>query len=321
MYKKFIEELLSHKKIAVFSHIRPDGDCLGSQIAICQWLFKNGVKAEAFNEDPINANLKWMLPYFPVNQPDIHALDQYDAFLFMDGNALHRFGMAAEKAGTLSKPLYMIDHHPEPEPIFKDFISDTEASSTCELVYRMIEEQDINQIDESIAKPLYTGIVTDTGSFQFSSVKPSTLKAGAELLARGNFTPDTVVEEIYSSKKMNQLRLLGMSLETISLHADQQIATMYVTQQMLSETGTTNEDTEGFVSYPLSIEGVKACVFFREVDDHVVKMSLRSRSEIDVNKWARQLNGGGHKKASGAKYVGSLKDAIRDTIEIGTQQI
>jgi phosphoesterase RecJ-like protein len=112
---------------------------------------------------------------------------------------------------------------------------------------------------------------------------------------------------------------LGSALETISLHENEQIATMFVTKAMFQETGTSNEDTEGLVAYPLSIEGVKACVFFREDDDRI-KLSLRSQSEIDVNEWARKLNGGGHKKASGAWYKGTMEDAIKDVIEIGRKQ-
>ena len=166
---------------------------------------------------------------------------------------------------------------------------------------------------------MYVGIVTDTGSFQFSSVTPETMKAGASLLEYGNFTPDEVVQKVYSSKPMRQMKLLGLALETISLHENQQIATMFVTKAMFQETGTSNEDTEGLVAYPLSIEGVKACVFFRE-DEDGIKLSLRSQSDIDVNQWARELNGGGHKKASGAWYKGSMKDAIKDVIEVGRKQ-
>ena len=213
----------------------------------------------------------------------------------------------------------MIDHHPQPENDFNEFVSKTSASSTCELIYNLYAEHDISQIEEASAKAMYVGIVTDTGSFQFNSVKPETMKAAASLLEYGNFTPDEVVQKIYSSKPMKQIKLLGMALETISLHENQQIATMYVTKAMFQETGASNEDTEGFVAYPLSIEGVKACIFFREDEDRI-KLSLRSQSDIDVNKWARELNGGGHKKAAGAWYKGNMEDAIKDVVEIGRKQ-
>lgn len=319
MFEKLIPEFLAHKKIGVFSHVRPDGDCLGSQIALCLWLEKNGIASVAYNEDEVSRNLEWLTDFKSIDKPNFNDLSEFDAFVFVDGNALHRFGDTAEKIIELDKPLYMIDHHPQPEDVFKEFVSKTDASSTCELVYNLYVEHDISQIDEASAKAMYVGLVTDTGSFQFDSVKPATMKAGASLLEYGNFTPDEVVQKVYSSKPMKQIKLLGLALETISLHENQQIATMFVTKAMFQETGTSNEDTEGFVAYPLSIEGVKACVFFREDDDRI-KLSLRSQSDIDVNQWARRLNGGGHKKASGAWYKGTMEDAIKDVVEIGRKQ-
>lgn len=319
MFSEFISKVLSHKKVAVFSHIRPDGDCLGSQIALCLWLEKNGVQATAFNEDDPGNNLRWLLDFFPVLKPK-EDLSEFDAFVVVDGNALHRFGITAEKLESLGKPMYMIDHHPQPEDIFEAFVSRVDYSSTCELVFELYKEYDLDQIDEQSAKAMFTGIVTDTGSFQFESVTPNTLNAASVLLERGNFKPNEVVERIYSTKTLNQIQLLSRALETISLYANQQIAIICVTQSMFDETGTSNEDTEGFVSYPLSIEGVKACVLFREDGDRI-KLSLRSRSEIDVNIWARKLNGGGHKKAAGASHEGPLEKAIEDVIKLGEDQL
>lgn len=320
MFENLIPELLSHKKIGVFSHVRPDGDCLGSQIALCFWLEKNGITSSAFNEDDINKNMEWLTDFKKVEKPIFSDLEDFDAFIFVDGNALHRFGDTAEKVVELGKPLYMIDHHPQPDDVFKEYVSKTNASSTCELVYNLYSEHDLTQICEKSAKAMYVGIVTDTGSFQFDSVKPSTMKAAASLLEFGNFTPDEVVQKIYSSKPIKQIKLLGMALETIALHENQQIATMFVTEQMFQETNTSNEDTEGFVAYPLSIDGVKACIFFREDEQNRIKLSLRSQSDIDVNKWARELNGGGHKKAAGAWYEGNIEEAIEDVIKIGRKQ-
>ncbi len=320
MYKEFIEKITQHKKVATFSHLRPDGDCLGSQVAFCLWLEKNGIEANAYNEDGPSDNLLWLDEIFTIQKPDSNKLSDYDAFVILDGNALHRFGPAAESIAELGKPIYMIDHHPQPDDIFEVAISKTDYSSTAELVYELYSEHDINQIDEKAAKAMYVGIVTDTGSYQFDSVTPNTLRAGAELLQRGEFKPNSVVERVYSTKKLNQLHLLSKALETISLHANQQLASICVTKSMFESTNTKKEDTEGFVSYPLSISGVKACILFREDDDRI-KISLRSRSEIDVNAWARQINGGGHKKAAAGWHPGPLEQAMKDVLEIGEQQL
>lgn len=320
MFTKLSEKLLSHNKITVFSHIRPDGDCIGAQVAVCLWLKKNGVDVSAVNEDTIPENFRWLAEYFPICKPEEVKLDEQDAFLVVDGNALHRFGKAAEKILSCNKPVYMIDHHPDPEPVFDEIVSDTRLSSTCEMIYNLYSEHNTDQIDKPAALAMYTGMMTDTGSFQFDIVTPETLKAASELLRKGDFTPNTVAEKVYATKKLPQLKLLSLALNTVSLYEAQQIAVMYVTKSMFEETNTSKEDTEGFVAYPLSLDGVKAAILFREQDGKV-KMSLRSRSYIDVNKWARRLNGGGHKRAAGAWHPGPLEKAIEETVAIGREQL
>lgn len=320
MFNNFILKILQHQKVAVFSHVRPDGDCLGSQVALSLWLKKNGINVSAFNEDDIPENMTWLLDFFPITKPTKEQLKEFDAFVFVDGNALHRFGECAESLAKSEKPLFMIDHHPEPEAIFEESVSVVSASSTCELVYQLFEEHDADQIDEPAAKAMYLGLVTDTGSFQFDSVKPQTMHAAAHLLDRGNFTPNEITERIYASRPLRQLKLLSLALNTIQLYANGQISTITITREMFEETGTSNEDTEGFVQYPLSIEGVKACVLLRE-DSDKVKLSLRSQSNIDVNKWARKFNGGGHQKAAGAWHSGPLEKAIVEVILAGKEQL
>lgn len=321
MFKKFISKVLQHNNVAIFSHLRPDGDCLGSQVALSLWLKENGVEVSAFNEDDVPENMTWLMDYYPVTKSKGVDLSDFDAFIVVDGNALHRFGKSAESILNSDKPIYMIDHHPDPDDIFEEPISEVSASSTCELVYHLYAEHDADQINEQSAKAMYLGMVTDTGSFQFDSVKPATMHAAADLLERGKFTPNQIAERIYSSRPLRQLKLLSQALDTITLHEHGKIASITITQQMFEETHTTSEDTEGFVQYPLSVEGVQACVLFREDDDRI-KLSLRSQSDdIDVNKWARNFNGGGHQKAAGAYYQGSLNDAIKDVIAVGAEQL
>ena len=117
MYTKLVEKLLSHSKIAVFSHIRPDGDCIGSQVGISLWLRLNGVEVRAFNQDLLPENLRWLVDLFPVEIPKSSDLDNFDAILFVDGNRLTRFGELAESLAHSQIPLYLIDHHPDPSDV------------------------------------------------------------------------------------------------------------------------------------------------------------------------------------------------------------
>ncbi|MEX0770751.1 MAG: bifunctional oligoribonuclease/PAP phosphatase NrnA [Balneolaceae bacterium] len=321
MFQDFRKKLVQFKRVGIYSHIRPDGDCIGAQVGLSLWLEKNGVEAWAFNDDSIPQNLSWLTNYHPIRLPEINLVEKCDAFILIDGNAASRFGSYEKIQSDGHKPSFMIDHHPDPQSDFDYSVSVETASSTCELIYRLFQEHDPGQIDEKVAKALYTGIITDTGSLQYDSVTPETMEAAADLLRRGNFRPNEVAEKVFSNRTPRELHLLSRAMSTIRLYENNQIAVMYVTQEMMDATGTSNEDCEGFVNYPLSIAGIKAAILLKDLDDHGIKMSLRSRSQVDVNKWAREIGGGGHKKAAGAWHPGPLKKTIEEVVQIGSKQI
>lgn len=321
MYKEFREKLVQYTTVGVFSHLRPDGDCIGAQVALCLWLEKNGIYAMAFNDNDVPPNLQWMTDYFPVSIPDAETTAQCDAFVVVDGNAPHRFGSYEIFQSEHPRPAFLIDHHPDPADLFVCSISDVSASSTCELVYRLLMDHDPDQIDGQMAKALYTGIVTDTGLFQFDSVVPETLEIAADLMRRGDFRSNEIYERVYADRSLNQLRLMSLALETIRLYENNQIAIMYVTKSMLDETHTKSEDCDGLVNHALGIAGVKAAVLLKDLGGEYIRMSLRSRSEVDVNEWAKKLDGGGHRKAAGARHPGPLESAIHDVVRIGARQL
>jgi phosphoesterase RecJ-like protein len=320
MFKTLINQLKTHKVVGVYSHIRPDADCIGAQIAVCRWLEKNGITAYAFNDDELPMNIRWLTDSFTLYEPDEKKLKACDAFFVVDGNSPSRFGSFAEYIKDDPKPTYLVDHHPNPKNGFDIAISRENASSTCELIFHLYKEDNIELLDRQTAMALYTGILTDTGSLQYDSVTPDTMYTAAELLRIGEFRPNEVAERVFSNKSLDQLHLLSRAVGTIELFENNQIAIMYVTQEMLDETNTTNDDCEGFVAYPLSVRGIKAAVLFKAVGDGV-KMSLRSKSEVDVNKWARKIGGGGHKKASGAWHPGPLEETIEEVVAVGSEQL
>jgi len=320
MFERLIKEVKTHRVVGVYSHIRPDGDCIGAQIAVCRWLEKNGIKAYAFNDHSLALNLQWLTDYFPVEQPSEEDLKACDAFFLVDGNSSSRFGSYAEYIKDEPKPTYMVDHHPDPKNGFDVAVSREKASSTCELIYHLFEEDNIELLDQESAMALYTGIITDTGSLQYDSVTPTTMNTVADLLRIGEFSPNEVAEKVFANKSINQLHLLSKAVATIELFENDQIAIMYVTKEMLEATNTTNDDCEGFVAYPLSVTGIKAAVLFKALGDGI-KMSLRSKSDIDVNKWARKIGGGGHKKAAGAWHPGPLEKTIKEVVAVGAEQL
>lgn len=320
MLTNLINEIKKYKILGVFSHIRPDGDAIGSAIAFCLWAKKNDIVAFAFNDDVPPNNIKWLTNFYRIQKPDLATVDQCDAFVFLDGNNKDRFGTIGKYALNSGKPTYLIDHHPDPDDSFTMAYSIDTASSTAELVYDLFEATNLDLIDTPVAKAIYAGVVTDTGSFRFDTVTPRLHYIAAELLKRGQFKPNEVHEAVFDTRTPNQLHLLGMALKSIGLHADNQIGSITVTEEMLKKTGCTYADTEGFVSYPLSIQGIKAAVLFCELDGRV-KLSFRSKSEILVNVWARNYGGGGHKRAAGAWHNGPLSLAKQEVIETGMEQL
>jgi phosphoesterase RecJ-like protein len=303
------------------SHIRPDGDCLGSQIALCRWLQLRGFTTTAFNDDDIPENLEWLQNQVTIEKPDEKKLSACDLFILVDGNAIHRFGSFEEWYKGKKQSVWVIDHHPDPDSIFEVIVSETTVSSTCEMIYELYEQHDLSYIDSEIAKALYTGIITDTGSLQFESVTPRTVEITADLLRKGQFKPNEVIERIYSNKSLEQMKLLSGALDTIQLFKNNQIAVMYVTEEMVTKSGADFSDCDGFVNYPLSISGVKAAILMKDKGNDGIRMSLRSRSELDVNVWARNFSGGGHKKAAGAWHPGPLDLAIKEVTAIGAKQL
>lgn len=313
--KEFLDKISKFSTIGVFSHIRPDGDALGSQVAFCHWLQIQGIRAFAFNEDPPPDNLTWLLGHYPIQKPTAEHIDRCEAFVFLDGNAQNRFGKAAESLIPGKKPFFLIDHHPEPELKYEAAVYNVKATSTAELVFMIYLSTDLNKMNASAAKALYTGIMTDTGSFRFDSVTSETHTMIAEILRIGKFSPTEIHELIYDGRKQHQIRLLGMALQTIKQH-EKGIATMAVSKKMMTETGCEKEDTEGFVSYPMSLQGSIAAALMIEIGGRV-KLSLRTKRHIDANKWARTWGGGGHVRASGAWFNGSLEQAEKAVVETG----
>lgn len=315
-----IPKLLSHRHIAVFSHIRPDGDAIGSQIGMVLWLKQHGIEAVAYNQDALSPSIAWLADLHPITKPSMDDLEAYDAFMYLDGNRPDRFGAVAERAAELGKPLYLVDHHPEPLTIYTDQLWDAKASSTAELVYRIFKASSLDHIAQEAAIALYTGMVTDTGSFRFDSVSPATHRAAADLLQLGGFKPNIVHEKLYDQRTSNQYALLGLALSSMKFYADGRIGTIHVTRDMFSQTGTSYEDTEAFVSYPMSVRGVEAAVIFVEHEGRV-KLSFRSKTDLDVNQWARQFEGGGHAKAAGGWTDGPLEAAIDRVLEVGLRAL
>jgi phosphoesterase RecJ-like protein len=328
-YQEHIHELArqlrKYSKVAVISHLRPDGDAIGSQVGLALWLKAGGITPVLYNEDADNipGNIQWIPEDagLSVKACSRDELDACEALIFVDGNAPARFASEAGPGVTpayfeqTTKPCYLIDHHPQPSEGYHVMASFPEAASTAELVYFLYEQTNPEILSIEAAAALYAGIATDTGSFRFDSVGPHLHRIVAEMMEQTCLRPAEIHQRIYDNRDLRQLKLIGRALEHIELHGDEDwLATMYVKASDLEETGCSYQDTEGLIAFALSLRSVKAGVIFTEKDERI-KMSFRSKNELNVNHLARKFQGGGHQKAAGGWYDGPLEEAIKEVSE------
>jgi bifunctional oligoribonuclease and PAP phosphatase NrnA len=314
MSQSVIDQLTASRSLVLTTHIGPDGDALGSQLALAAFLRKLGKKVHLINCDAPPYNLGWLpgaddIEVFSGAIDQRKRIDSVDTVVVLDTNAAHRLGRMAKSIQHSQATKVIIDHHTHPEKWFALEMVDETVSSTGELIYDIICSVDPSLIDADIATLLYAAIMTDTGSFRFSNVTPRVHRTIADLLERGKIDPAPIHINIFDTRSRGGLRLLALALDTITLMYGDKVGYMVLTQRMMRETGTTKDEAEGFVNYILSIEGVEAAVLFSE-SDKGTKMSFRSQGDTYVHQWARQFGGGGHRNASGAFVEGELEQVI-----------
>lgn len=315
MIQEFVDSIRRYSKISIFSHVRPDGDAIGSQIALALWCKKQGIEVRAFNDDSVPQSLSFLLDFFPIEKPEKKWIENCDAIILVDGNDPKRFGGYAEIIQQLNKPLFMVDHHPEPLAIYEVGFSDPKASSTAEMVYRIYRQSGLlHYIDEAVAKAIYTGIMTDTGSFRFDSVTPDLHEIIADVLRRGAFSPHEIHQRVYDNYEFRHLKLISEALATIEVHHQGRLATLSITEEILQKTACTYDDLDGMISFALSLNTVEVAVLMYEREEKI-KLSFRAKTDaVNVNEVARQFGGGGHSKASGAWHNGPLHTAVSDIV-------
>ena len=315
-----------NNRFFVTTHLGPDGDALGSQLALGQFLEKMGKSVVMVNSDEQDYNLDWMpgvdrVEVFDNSVSQHEALAEADVAFVLDTNDEERIGKVGSLVRDANATTVLIDHHLEPERWFDVLFVRETAAATGEMIYEIIEEIDPDLIDEEIATTLYTAIMTDTGSFRYSSVTPGLHRIIADILERGEVEPAPIHEATYDQKSMPGLRLLGRMLNRIRLRYNGQLGYSVVTQRMVEDTGASWDDKQGFVNDVLSIEGVKTALLFSETDDGS-KISFRSEADVRVDEWARHFGGGGHRNAAGA-YVKrpTFEKTIEDVIDAASDYI
>ncbi|MEO5776767.1 MAG: bifunctional oligoribonuclease/PAP phosphatase NrnA [Flavobacterium sp.] len=307
--------LATPKKIAIIPHRSPDGDAMGSTLALYHFLLKLNHKPVVISPNEFPNFLAWLpgsetvLIYENDKENCTKILNDTELVFTLDFNALHRTGEMEQVLSKLSAPMIMIDHHQKPDSYATVTYSDTAIGSTCEMVYNVISFLDKKElIDKTIATCLYTGITTDSGSFRFPSTTSTTHRIVAELIDLG-IDNSEIHNLLFDDNSANRLQLLGRALQNIKVFPEFKTSYITLTQKELDEFHYQKGDTEGVVNYGLTIKGINfAAIFIEHRDENIIKISFRSQGDFDVNQFAREhFNGGGHINAAGGKSYESLK--------------
>lgn len=317
--KKIIDD---HRSFLLSTHVNPDADALGSELAFYLILRKLGKKARIVNHSATPYNLEFLDEEKVIEKfdPAIHEniFNESEVFILLDLNQTGRIIRMENGFLSFQGVKVCIDHHQDPEEFFNLYVGNTDYAATSEIIYDFIKDSSIVEIDYSIALQLYAGIMTDTGSFRFERTSPKIHRLIAGLLETG-INPTGIYDKIYNQFRSERLKLLGEALSTMSVDSTGQIAYMVITSEALQKAGAEESEIDGFVNYCLSIQGVRLGILFYEFNGGV-KISFRSKDEIPVNKLAAEFNGGGHTNASGSRLVNVKINEIKERIISAAQK-
>lgn len=315
--------LSTPKKVAIIPHKNPDGDAMGSTLGLCLFLQSMGHNAQVVVPNEFPDFLAWMpgSASAKIFEKDreiaTKILEEAEIIFTLDFNHFGRTGDQMEEVlKMINVPFVMIDHHQKPEPYATYTFSDTTYGSTCEMVYDFIVALgEKNKITKDIASCLYTGIVTDSGSFRYPSTTGTTHRIVAEFIDLG-IDNSAIHSLLFDNHSHNRIQILARALQNMKVLPAYNTSYTYLTQEELNSFGHSKGDTEGIVNYGLSMKDIKFTAFFTEnKDEGIIKISFRSKGDFDVNQYSREnFSGGGHINAAGGRSDGSLDDTIRKFI-------
>jgi len=306
------------QKIVIVPHKNPDGDAIGSTLALWHFLTISGQDATIVSPNDYPEFLKWMpgnehiLNFERENSQAKEKITEATIICTLDFNHLGRTGQMKDFLEAAKADFIMIDHHQAPADYARVTYSDVNMSSTCEMVYNFIEFLDeTEKITPEIAACIYTGIMTDTGSFKYASTTSRTHRVVAGLMERGAQNTE-IHHRIYDTNSANRMKLLGIALNNLVVLDNYNSAYITLSQNELDSCHYQKGDTEGFVNYGLTLKGTKfAAIFIENSEEGIIKISFRSVGDFSVNQFARKhFEGGGHDNAAGGKSDLPMKETV-----------
>jgi phosphoesterase RecJ-like protein len=316
-YQQIIDALSHCKRVLITTHVRPDGDALGTTAALALALRSKNIDSQVLLLSHLPSKYAFIyrdnnLRFIDVERewPEPFPLDSFDALLVADTGTWSQLPGVRERLNNFTKPRIVLDHHLTQEDWADLKLVIPDAAAAGEIAAELLEQWEI-PLDRAIATCLYLAIVSDTGWFQFSNTRPFTLRLAATLMEAGVDT-DAMYQHLYQSERPQRVALQTRAMQSLELLADNRLAVMTVTRKDFELTGAGVPATENLINIPLQIATVEAALLFTEpLDDGPVRVSLRSKGQIDVAKFAEHFGGGGHARAAGLKLDGVLDQVKR----------
>ncbi len=316
VFERLIEFLNRNRRFIITAHETPDGDAIGSEVAMMRALRRLGKQARILNADPGPANFAFLDPSGEIGvmaaEKQIPADVGEEALLVLDVADLGNIGAVSSLIPHVHDWFY-VDHHEGSGWDPQHYYVDRDASSTCEILYRLLVELDV-AIDFEIAEPLYVGIVYDTGSFIYPKTTGYTFEIARRLVDAG-VNPSDVYGRIYESRTISFLKLQARVLATLEFHCGQAVAVQTMTSETIAECGSAYEEGQTLINVPLSAEKVRVSVFFKQNAEGLFRCSLRSKRPIDVAAIATSFRGGGHRTAAGFKLERPLEEVKAEVLQ------
>jgi phosphoesterase RecJ-like protein len=306
------------RRYVLTTHVNPDGDAIGSQFGLARYLATRGASITIINQDATPPTLEFLEDpslvvevYEPGRHDDV--LRRADLVVLLDNSAPDRLGEMEALMIDLADKVLCIDHHPTRVTPWVHNILDERACATAAIIYELIRGLDWEP-DPRTAEALYVGLATDTGFFRFNSTTPRAYEIAADLM-RAGADPARCYQGVYERNSLAYTRLLGKALTGVRLDAGGAVASVRVTRQMVEDCAAGEEDTSEMTTSLLAMDGVRIAILFREIGEGKIKVSLRSKGNLDVRFLATRFGGGGHRNASGIVLAGNLDGVAAEVLE------
>lgn len=318
VWQKVISIVQQHQNFILTAHVNPDCDALGSELALAEHLQNLGKRVTILNSDSTPVVFRFLDPKKKIRQysqaKHVRVIKKAEVIVVLDASGgWDRVGRVGKALAQCKAKTVCIDHHPDPTDFVDTAVVDTDSASTAELIFDLVTVMD-GVVSEHMARALYAGIITDTGSFRFPKTSPKTHQITAALLAAGA-KPLEIYRQIYLQYSQGRVRLKGHVLDSIETAAGGQIAYYSLAQDTLKAYGVDGSELDGFASLGQEIGGVRVVVFGVERSRERVKISLRSDGSVPINQLAVEYGGGGHPSAAGATVEGKLEVVMAEIVE------